>query len=261
MATELIVPTSIIASTNLDVSGGVAAIDEEIDPSWAPSDIASATLVGWFDADNVSLSGSEITQANDLSGSGNHAVQATSTHRPTLGNDAHGNYIDFSGSLDHHFDIPNLFNGTMARSVFAYLEPGSGTEDIFYTCGGISSQDVSGTHWRFRRSTGVLRIEILNSGYTSSLTTGSALGMVGCTFDGTQLQHHTLWLNGSSAAATGTNSVNTANIGQTIGPVTNILGNPTASGKLREKVVCQGKISDAEIGQLLTYFQARWGVP
>lgn len=53
---------------------------------WPPLALGSTALGGWFDADDAgsfTLSGSNVSQWNDLSGNGAHATQGTDANRPT----------------------------------------------------------------------------------------------------------------------------------------------------------------------------------
>ena len=92
-----------------------AAAGEPV-PPFDPTSIAD--WGAWYnaaDTSSISLSGSEVTQWNDLSGNGHHATQGTSTRRPLSGTRTLNglNVLDFDGSNDFliHNGIASSFAG------------------------------------------------------------------------------------------------------------------------------------------------------
>jgi hypothetical protein len=121
----MLIPLGIISSS------GAAAFD--------PTSIAD--LVAWYDASDtssISLSGSEVTQWNDLSGNAHHATQGTSTRRPLSGTRSLNglNVLDFDGTDDF------LINNGIASSFEG--------EDKPFTIFQVSQLDTAATgqtHW------------------------------------------------------------------------------------------------------------------
>lgn len=83
--------------------------------AWTPSNLTNTPKI-WLDSDNVLTSGSQITQATDLSGNNYHFTQSTAQYRPTVEFDSSINHntIKFDGLDD---DLRNLQAQAVARNV------------------------------------------------------------------------------------------------------------------------------------------------
>ncbi len=131
----------------------------------------------------------------------------TSDAGNSTGKDGNGYLVDdLSDKIGRSSYVP--VSGAGARSVFSWVNPSSlSTQNTVFSWGA----NATGTRFTVRVDSGNLRVEIQGSGYTSSLavSTGS-FHHIGITFDGTQLQDCTLWVNGVSEAATGTTTIDTS---------------------------------------------------
>lgn len=117
-------------------------------------------------------------------------------------------------------------SGTAARTacMWVYRDGAQASSAAIFSFD-LGSSGSSGSRWTVRvdsTSSHGLRVEIQGSGYTSSLVVPDAeWAFIGVTFSGTQLQHNTLYVNGSSESATGTSTLNTSssitNIGRGAG--------------------------------------------
>lgn len=94
---------------------------------WTPKDLGSAVLAGWYDANDtatITLSGSAVTQWDDKSGNGNHAVQATGASQPSYAS----NRVTFDGSSDF-FNVTGISMSSTSRFVAAVAQVATGESD------------------------------------------------------------------------------------------------------------------------------------
>lgn len=113
-------------------------------------------------------------------------------------------------------------SGTAARTacMWVYRDGAQASAAALFSFD-LGSSGASGSRWSVRvdsTSSHGLRVEIQGSGYTSSLVVPDAeWAFIGVAFSGTQLQHNTLYVNGSTESATGTSTLNTSSAITNIG--------------------------------------------
>lgn len=90
--------------------------------SFSPSDISGLTV--WLDAAFKTLNGSDVSQLNDLSGNGNHLVQATASDQP-LWNSSDSNFnnlpsVSFDG-INHSLEVATFVGGAITQPNTIFL--------------------------------------------------------------------------------------------------------------------------------------------
>lgn len=144
-------------------------------PAWTPADATSAVLRAWivFDEDNLTLTGSLIDQADDLSGIGNHfAALAADTTRPTF---------DPTGFLGRGCAVFDGVNDALARAGFSWGGTGFGTVAWY---GQTDLNAASDTIWGYNGARPFLRTladgasgaQVTTNGTPSINTTKSTFG-------------------------------------------------------------------------------------
>lgn len=88
-----------------------------------PLPLTIADLVGWYNGDDVVVSGSAVTQLNDLSGNGNHATQGTAGNQGSTGPTLNGR-AGVSFDADAHYLHAALAGGNTGTIVMV-LNPGT----------------------------------------------------------------------------------------------------------------------------------------
>jgi hypothetical protein len=240
-----------------------AGVSNAVFPSFIPD------LVARYDASDLSsiaLSGSDVTQWNDVSGNARHATQGTSTNRPKSGTRTINgiNAIDFDGTNDY------LFNNGVAASF-------SG-EDKPFTVFIMQARDVTGNlvPWSLG-NTGTaipyfwqrgdnLQLRDASSNISVLTTTGiSAATPLFATFRSSGLNftgylNKTL-VNTGEAYNRGAITLNRGTIGafSSIGGVVGTFGE-FFNGLIGELIYYNRELSALEVGQVHDYLSAKWGV-
>lgn len=231
-----------------------------------PSSIPN--LVARYDAmdlGSISLSGSEVTQWNDLSGNGRHATQGTAGNRPTSGTRTINgkNVLNFDGSNDR------LINDGIAASFTG--------EDKPYTVFMVQQKDTTGRAawvlnntasarqfiWQnadimtLRDNNDVQVVQTL-SGSDSTAALFSTWRSSGLNFTG--------WIN-KTLVNTGTAynvvsiTLNRSTIGATAsaGGVANNFG-VFYDGAIGELIYYNRELTTTEVAQVQNYLSAKWGI-
>jgi hypothetical protein len=144
-------------------------------PAWTPADATSATLRAWivFDQDNLTLDGSLINSATDLSGTGNDlAALALDTTRPTF---------DADGFLGKGCAVFDGVNDALAKAGFSWGGTGYGTIAWF---GQTDENVASDAIWGYNgarpfvrtSSNGGLAAQVTTNGTPTVSTTKSSYG-------------------------------------------------------------------------------------
>lgn len=243
---------------------------------WTPKLLPN--LITWLDADDLStitLSGSDVSDWNDKSGSANHVTQATSARRPTrVANSQNGRAaLDFmwttSGAANRKFmQRGNTYTNVTgsALSVFATARPTSNW-DTFARLVGFSTSSTSNDFnttqsisAMLRQSTNSIMYSFYNAAATNTVAVAAGswytFGMI---VNGTS---HTFRLDGTSTtstlASTPNFNINTITIGHNAGEA----GTAAVAWNslVGEIVVCNTNLSTSNRDKIEGYLAWKWGL-
>lgn len=242
---------------------------------WTPKLLPN--LITWLDADDsstITLSGSNVTDWNDKSGSGNHVTQATSTRRPTLvTNSQNGRAaLDFmwttSGSSNRKFmqrggTYTNVTGS--ALSVFLVAKPTTNWDNfarlIGFSASSTGADQSSNTAIAalLRQSTNNIMYSFYNGGATNTVAvTAGSWYTLGIIVSGTS---HTFRLDGSSTtstlASTPAFNINTMTLGHNAGELSFAVAWNSLIGEI---VVCNTNLSTSNRDKIEGYLAWRWGL-
>jgi hypothetical protein len=221
-------------------------------------------LVARYDAQDltsISLSGSDVTQWNDLSGNNRHATQGTSTFRPKSGTRTLNgkNVIDFDGTNDQ------LINDGVVASFTGEDKPFT----VFYV---IDRDSAANTAWSFTRAgSGIPYIwqyadsmDIRDDSNSTSLFIvpgSSSSGGKAVTHRSTGTSFNA-YLNGTEVtSATSYNRGNITLDRSRIGVYN--AGGTTAfhlDGAIGELIYYNRQLTTDEVSQVNAYLLSRWGL-
>jgi hypothetical protein len=232
-------------------------------PSFIPD------LVARYDAadlSSISLSGSDVTQWNDLSGNDFHATQGTSTNRPKSGTRTINgiNAIDFDGTNDY------LFNNGVAASFTG--------EDKPFTVFVLRVKDVTGSRvpWSLGSTSSHVpyfwqrgdNLQIRDNANNQSILVTDGLNVTTplfATFRSSGLNftgyvNRTL-VNTGEAYNRGTLSLNRGTIGA-FASLGGIVGNfgEFFDGAIGELIYYNRELTELEVDQVQNYLSAKWGI-
>jgi hypothetical protein len=228
-----------------------------------PTDITG--LIARYDSQNLSsiaLSGSDVTQWDDLSGNGNHATQGTATNRPKSGTRTLNgkNVLDFDGSNDFLINngVAASFTGEDKPWTFFFVTDRDATLNSGFS---ISSSTTNSPFiWQYA-STMDLRDNGLNE--VILFTTGSeSSGLKIITYRSSGL-NFTSWLaktavNTGTAYNIGGITINISTIGalRGTGGITN--GTLFYNGAIGELIYYNRELTTSEVSRVQDYLVSRW---
>ena len=242
---------------------------------WTPKQLPN--LITWLDANdkaNRTLSGSNVTDWNDKSGSGNHVTQATAARQPVLvtasknGLDAFNFNWTTSGSSNRKFmqRASTYTNVTGSQlSVFVTAKPET-TWDTFARLLGFSvgaGNDFNSTSAfsaLLRNSTNSVMYSYFNAVPTTDVTvTAGSWYTFGSIVNGTS---HTFRLDGTSTATTlGTTpsfNITTMTVGHNAGEAG--VADVAWNSLIGEIIVCNTALSTSNRDKVEGYLAWRWGL-
>lgn len=218
---------------------------------FSPASISGLQI--WHRSDSVALSGSNVTQWNDLSGNGRHAQVINSSTNPT--------YTASDASFNNH---PSITFGTSAQMRFEYsgLSINSTQWTFIFVCKPTSN---SGTDTLFDAQSGRLSCYSMHSTPSSYAYFDGAVQVVGGTVNtNTKILEYSLnsvsnvgelFIDGTSTGTTDTYA--SKNIGGAVG----LGGRPNAlggtnvfDGKMAEFILYNKILTTNERAQLIGYF-------
>ena len=238
--------------------------------SFAPDDIAG--LVLWLDADDaatITKDGSNnVSQWNDKSGNGDHAVQATAARQPLYvasGINGKG-AIDFRN--DDHFELPDLvgISGSQNRSALVVFEHFIAAEQGYLIALGYFSSIIAGAAWRFGiNASGYLQLEIVGTDYASSLAPSTAPAQAAAILSGSTIGDHTLYLDGTAEPVSGSSAVNTgsgeASVSQqNRGGPGGLVTNKAIDGYISEILIYDSALANSDRQKVEGYLAHKWGI-
>ncbi len=258
--------TSIATGLTTDLVMTLTVTD--VAEAWSPADLG-ADLIAWWDASNtgsLTLSGSEVTQWNDLSGNARHVSQSIAGRYPVYSATAFNtsypglNYVDSDDSL-----ISAAFTGSagtvLAAFAVARLDSGAPSNARLISWGlGFPGDDVatSSVAPLICRNGGTAAVSSYRGAFLSSsaITYGNNYRL-GSVYDGT---NHTIYINntaGTPAASTG--SFNNTDVVLGIGTNTGFFSEAW-KGVICEVFVCKVAPDSTTRTQIDDYFKAKWGL-
>jgi hypothetical protein len=231
-------------------------------PSFIPNLVARYDAM---DSSSITLSGSDVTQWNDLSGNARHATQGTSANRPKSGTRTINgfNALDFDGSNDY------LLNNGIAASFTG--------EDKPFTIFVVSKSDTTASDlisWSIANNANARErlFQLGNSVFLrDSLDVQTQLTITGSyntnnqfvTYRSTGL-NFTGYINKTlTNTGTGYNRATTALDVSSIGALRNS-GAPSGSffwdGLIGELIYYSRELTTTEVGQVHDYLSIKWGI-
>lgn len=221
-------------------------------------------LVARYDATNagsISLSGSEVTQWNDLSGNGHHATQGTSINRPKSGTvTINGkNAIDFDGTNDYLFNngVASSFSGNDKPFTIFWVQD----KDVANSTPWMFGFDPAGVAYIWSYGDSMLFRDDAVTTTSISGTGSSSLSPVFMTFRSSGLSF-TAWSNKTqTVSATAYDRGNiTVNI-STIGAYRQgTLPELYLDGSIGELIYYNRELTTGEVAQVQDYLSAKWGI-
>ena len=236
-----------------------------------PGGVSPTGLHSWYDASNaasITSSGGVVSQWNDLSGNNRHAVQSSSTARPTTGSTTQNgrNVINFDGTQQFLLAPASVTSNALTMfSVYKRLSGGQPYGRI------ISLHNSGGNDYDNTNSLVVHATAASLGGVTAPLTgayrasahiAGSTINygtayLYSATLDGGNYSQ-----NNSGTVVTGTTSTTSLNSNQLdIGA-----GGPYGGGDqffygwFAEQIIFTRVLTPTEITTVRNYLSAKWGV-
>lgn len=232
--------------------------------AFAPSDLSG--LLWWHDGDlsNKTISGSNYTQWNDLSGNGRHWTRADTALAPNTGRTINGIVaMDFDGTesmtmgTGHGITSTAHIFGVVIFDTYANL-------DRYLEAGALSDGDAgfnvrmasAANQLALRLEDAVLGRDTLNSGAGNTFTPGSA-HLLEIAFDGAGT--YSITIDGTTTSATASNGG-----ADVTGEDLNLFGGAAAQGASDGAVAALCAYSSiksgADLTDLRSYFNTRFGL-
>jgi len=227
----------------------------------APDDISNLKL--WIDPSDsgtITESANKVSQINDKSGNGNHAVQGTSSFQPlTSTNTINGlNTLTFDG-LDDRMNIPNtgIANTYSFFAVVNSLNSSGGVRGYIFGRGGASPQ-YDGIGRLGSADFPVDRFFVFNATQIVSKDSPVVLPGVETLYEYSR-DNTAISINvADTTPATGTMAVSYVNSSFIIGTRPDILG--FTDGYFGEMLLYDKILNATERNLIITYLKNKWGV-
>jgi hypothetical protein len=220
--------------------------------TWTPAIVKPTFWIDFSRASSLTLDGSSISQADDLSGNGRHATRSSTT-RPTLSSAAQNGLAmaSFNGSSPY-LDVTDGLPVTTDMTLFSVFGRASaGIHSIIL--GNTASANPYGLWWYSDN----VRYSALTSA-TTSTTHGTASTATGC-FLGSLRRNSSgvqLWVDGAAVGTQQQAPVLTTNTLTTIGRRTTTYH----SGTIGETIVFLSALSQADREKIEGYLAHKWGL-
>ncbi|UJR78937.1 hypothetical protein [Sandaracinus amylolyticus] len=225
-------------------------------PAWSPAQLTN--LRGWYRADDLVVSGAEVTQWTDKSGNAYHLTPPAATNRPTFEAAGLGGKpsVRFDGTDDVLRSATNSFLGTPAGYTIALVMQEAGARVANAMIAGYGVLTAAAPRIRQQASVTVQLVNATLGVASAGIATTSPLLAV-CGADGaSQYVYYGTTLRDSDA----TTSVLTGAVSQVF--ALGAMGNATLPSNIRiaEAIVMTAWITPAEHSALAAYVSARYGV-
>jgi hypothetical protein len=235
----------------------------------SPTSIGGLAL--WLDANDattLTLSGSNVSQWSDKSGTSNHAVQATASNRPTYATDSGYPAVAFSGSAQYLFGTnPLLTSTSMSMFIVHRTTNTSATQYVFFDYKVINSNyvqflNVSGSYTgNITYATSPVTDKAFTYSSTSNRTMTSFV-------DSPTNTTNNFYANGARVTTTltsgGVSNVATDAVGYGIGvfrqTLTTAYGTFYFQGYIYEIIVYLTELTSSQRQQVERYLSKKWGV-
>ena len=245
-----------------------ATVDE-----FSPLDIPDIAF--WFDASDassVTLNGGDVSQINDLSGNGRHAVQGTAGRQPAYTEAAINGLaaIVFTGANDDNLQIGSalgICRNVAAFSFWGVVKPTSfaAAMSFFQILGGTGQNrfvcQAAATSGRLTISS--RRLDADTTSAVTSATTAFSAGTAAFVYVGVDYDASSAVVQvNSTSAAVDPAWAGGGNTSDTDSSATPLLGRPTAqqfTGSIGECGAHPRLLTADEIIELRTHCTAKWG--
>ena len=231
-------------------------------PSFIPNLVARYDAM---DSSSITLSGSDVTQWDDLSGNGRHATQTTSANRPKSGTRTinNKNALDFDGSNDYLLNNGVVASFTGEDKPFTiFMVSKSDTTASDYIPWSLASSSSAVMRWislgssLFVRDDADVQTQLQITGSYNTNNQFITWRSTGLNFTG--YINKTL-TNTGTAYNRGTFTMNVASIGA--------LRNSSApsgsffwDGLIGEVIYYNRELTTTEVGQVHDYLSVKWGI-
>lgn len=243
---------------------------------WTPKLLPN--LISWHDSDDdstLTLSGSNVTDWNDKSGTGNHLTQATANRQPVrvVASQNNRDALDFnwtvSGAANRKFMMRGgtYTNVTGSKlSVFATARPNTAWDNFARLVGfstSSTSNDFNTTQSisaMLRQSTNSIMYSFYNAAATNTVAvTAGAWYTFGMIVNGTS---HTFRLDGTSTTSTLASTPNFAINTMTVGHNAGEAGTAAVAWNslVGEIIVCNTNLTTSDRDKVEGYLAWRWGL-
>lgn len=244
---------------------------------FSPLSLSPALWLDASDAATITSSGGLVSSWADKSGNGRNLVQAVSTAQPTTGTRTLNgrNVLDFDGTSDFMSGGNILEVGTGGVTMFgvAKLDTATGLRGMWGDSrandqGGRFSMLFSATDGYFY----ALWADTASGAQPAATNDPGAANRTNTYAWGTRVirqTSNTLWRNGSIVATntslSSTTNYSTANNHFLVGAYQNstgngVLANSYLDGYIGEVIVYLSSLSDADMGRVFNYLNAKWAV-
>ena len=221
-----------------------------------------------YDATTLTLSGSNVSQWSDKSGTSNHAVQATASNRPTYATDSGYPAVAFSGSAQYLFGTnPLLTSTSMSMFIVHRTTNTSATQYVFFDYKVIGSNyvqfvNVSGS---YSGNITYAQSPYTDKGFTYSSTTNRTMTSF---VDSPTNTTSNFYANGALVSTTltsgGVSNVATDAVGYGIGVfrqnLTTAYGASYFQGYIYEIIVYLTELTFSQRQQVETYLVSKWKI-
>jgi len=207
----------------------------------------------WFRADDVVIDGGAVSQWNDKSGNGYHALQATPANRPIQVMGALGEQpvLRFDGTNDFlQMTFPETYS--QPNSLFAIWKSNGSTGTAQAVCDGVTETQRRLLCW-YNNQILMCAHYSTTLGYNSSLPLNYLISSAIFNTSSSKLyENGTLKITGNSGDHTSN--------GLTIGRGNNQWALGFLNGDIAEIIAINGLLSTADHNLFLQYFTSRYGI-
>lgn len=205
----------------------------------------------WIDAsqsDTVTLTSGKVSQVDDLSGSGNHAVQGTAANRPLYAEGFLNGLNALAADGDDELVMTSLTATDRTCTMFAV----GAAHNLANFAHLFVSNAVGGLAWRIDQTTGALNTDSLataNIGNQGNAAVSPYVPFIAvCNISATNVEHI---LNGVSETDSNSTALSGAGTMRVL---------TTYIGLMGEMISYPNQLSAGDIAQTTGYLKQKWGI-